>query len=191
MSKPRIGKVADPSYIDIDNLTLSNALRIYQHWKQLDAEVKAISTRGINFPSELSEIFVCYALGLLWKKKGGGDAIEPNENRIIEIKGSGSYRDDLSTFSPSENFDELIFAKVKKDDDIILIWQTGINSNDLSKIKVNKKQTVGDQQKEGKRPRFSVEKEIIRANELEPDYKFDLIAKTVIDLETGRNELNR
>lgn len=188
MPNARVGRVSNPDYIDIDRLTLSNAIRIYQHWKQLDGEVRAISTRGVNFPSELSEIFVCYALNLLWKKEGSGDALDPIGNKIIEIKGSGSERDDLSSFSPSEHFDELIFVKVVKEEDALLIWQTGITSNDLSKIKVNKNETVGDQQKKKRRPRFSVEKKIIRANGLEPDFKFDLIEKMVIDLETGRNE---
>lgn len=188
MPNARVGRVSNPDYIDIDSLMIANAIRIYQHWKQLDSEVRAISTRGINFPSELSEIFVCYALGFLWKKEGGGDAFDPNENRIIEIKGSGSERDDLSTFSPSETFDELVFVKVKKDEDALLIWQTGINSQELKKIKVNRSETLEQQQLSHRRPRFSIEKMIIREKGLKPDFRFDLIERTVIDLETGRNE---
>ena len=185
MTGPRTGRIADPDYIDIDRLTLSNAIRIYQHWKQLDGEVRAISTRGVNFPSELSEIFACYTLGYLWKKKGGGDALDPSGNRIIEIKGSGSESDDLSSFSPSEYFDELIFIKADKNEDALYIWCTGVDSQELRHIPVNNRKTVGDHQDEGKRPRFSIEKKIIAARGLHPNYKFDIMNKEIIALSDG------
>lgn len=179
---PRTRRIEEPSYIDIDALTLNNAIRIYQDWKQLDAEVRAISTRGVNFPSELSEIFGCYALNYQWKKKGGGDAFDPINNRIIEMKGSGSDKDDLSSFSPSERFDELIFLKVRKREDAIYIYKTGINSERLKEIPVNARETVADQQNAGKRPRFSVQDKIIRALNIEPSIKFDILNRTITEL---------
>ena len=175
-------KVEQIDYIEINPLLMRNAIRIYFHWKQLDAEVRTISTRGVNFPGELSEIFACYVLGYLWKKKGEGDAIDPKTNRIIEMKGSGSENTDVSTFSPSEQFDELVFIKANKNEDAIYIWNTGVNSDELKKIMVNKKQTFEDKQKEGNRPHLSVETKIIKAKGLTPDYKFDILNKEIIKL---------
>ena len=175
-------KVEKIGYIEINPLMMTNAIRIYMHWKQLDGEVRTISTRGVNFPGELSELFACYVLGYLWKKDGEGDAFDPKTNRIIEMKGSGSDGDDLSSFSPDENFDELVFIKANKDEDAIYIWNTGVNSDELKQIKVNKKQTLADKQAEGNRPRFSVQKKIIAAKGLTPDYKFDILSREIIDL---------
>ena len=98
------------------------------------------------------------------------------------MKGSGSENDDLSTFSPSEAFDELIFVKANKDEDAIYIWLTGIDSEELKTIPVSRTQTVGDKQNEGNRPRFSVQKKIIEARGLTPDYKFDVLTREIINL---------
>jgi hypothetical protein len=69
-------RVENPEYVEINAIMINNAIRIYQHWKQLDAEVRTISTRGVNFPGELNELFACYVLGYKWKKKGGGDVYD-------------------------------------------------------------------------------------------------------------------
>lgn len=175
-------RVEDPGYVEINSIMINNAIRIYQHWKQLDAEVRTISTRGVNFPGELSELFACYVLGYKWKKKGGGDAFDEQNHRIVEMKGSGSENDDLSSFSPSEEFDELVFVKADKNNDAIYIWFTGVDSEELKSIRVNRTQTVGDKQQEGNRPRFSIQKEIIRARGLTPDYKFDLLTREIVNL---------
>lgn len=175
-------KVEKIGYIEINPLMMNNAIRIYMHWKQLDGEVRTISTRGVNFPGELSELFACYVLGYLWNKDGEGDAYDPKNDRIIEMKGSGSDRDDLSSFSPSEHFDELVFIKANKDEDAIYIWNTGVNSEELKTIKVNSKETVADKQALGQRPRFSVQKQIIAARGLTPDYKFDVLTREIVKL---------
>lgn len=177
-----IRNIEEIRYIDISPLMINNAIRIYQHWKQLDTEVRTISTRGVNFPGELSEIFACYALGYKLNKATGGDAYDSSTDRIIEMKGSGSEKDDLSSFSPSEDFDELVFIKVKKEEDIIDIYCTGINSEQLKQIPVNRTETVGDHQREGRRPRFSIEDKIIRPNGIAPTCKFNLLTRQVINL---------
>lgn len=177
-----MAKIEQTNLVTIDALRIRNAIDIYFHWKQLDAEVRAISTRGINLPAELSEIFACYVLKYQQNKGSGGDAYDPHNDRIIEMKGSGSERDDLSSFSPSESFDELVFCKINKNDDCAIIYETGINSEQLKDIKVSSTQTVRDQQAQGRRPRFSVEDKIIKALGIQPTYKFDLRNKEIIKL---------
>jgi hypothetical protein len=167
--------------VEVDVLRIRNTCQIYQHWKTLYTELQTLSTRGYPFPGELSENFACYALGYMLNKGSGGDAYDPRTHRIIEMKGTGADTDDLSSFSPSEHFDELVFCQVDKNNDIINIYCTGINSKDLKNIRVNKTQTVGDQQKQGRRPRFSVLKNIIRPRGMLPDFIFDIMNKEVYD----------
>ncbi len=171
--------VGDIGYIEINKLMRKNAIRIYQHWKQLESEIRAISTRGVNFPCELSEQFACFVLGYYWNKSGQGDAYDKKTDRVIEIKGSSKEGDDVSSFSPSEKFDELVFVKIDKNDDAVYIYLTGVDSHELGEIQISKKQKVKDQQRQKRRPRFSIEKKIIRAKGLAPDYKLDLLTQDI------------
>ena len=142
--------------------------------------LSTLSTRGINFPSEISENIVCYTCGYLLNKGSGGDAIDPNGNRIIEIKGSSSTGP--SSFSPSEQFDELVFVKLDKQNDTLSIYLTGINNVSLGNIKVNSTQTLREQQQAGRRPRFNIETKIIVPFNIKPSFLFDLRKRTITRL---------
>ena len=169
----------------VDAARIQQVIKTYFHWKTLDAEIKLLSgTRGINFPSELSEYMACYALGLYVNKvKSSGDAVDRKDgkNLIIEIKGCSAEEDSApNSFSPSEHFDDLVFCRLDKYNDLLRVYRLGINSKDLAKIKVNSKQTVGDQQAQGRRPRLSIMNQIIKPNNLEPDAILDIQNKKVI-----------
>ncbi len=142
--------------------------------------LSTLSTRGINFPSEISENIVCYTCGYFLNKGSSGDAIDPNGNRIIEIKGSSSTGP--SSFSPSERFDELVFVKLNKQNDTLLIYLTGINNVSLGNIYVNATETVLEQQQAGRRPRFNIEDKIIKPFNIQPSFLFDLRKRTFTPL---------
>lgn len=118
-------KIKDYDLITVDEHRIQTTIDVYFQWKTLDIMLSTLSTRGINFPSEISENIVCYTCGYFLNKGSSGDAIDPNGNRIIEIKGSSSTGP--SSFSPSERFDELVFVKLNKQNDTLLIYLTGIN----------------------------------------------------------------
>lgn len=164
--------------VSVDSQRINTVIDIYYHWKQLDAEIRTLSgTRGINFPSEISEYLACYALGLMVNKdKTNGDAVDvsnPQHPQIIEIKGSSAEESSApNSFSPTEHFDDLVFVRLDKYNDILKIYRLGINSNELKEIKVSSTQTVGDQQRQGRRPRFSIQDKIVAANNLKPDAIF-------------------
>ena len=174
----KIEKIEDMNLVKVDAARIKQVIDTYFHWKTLDAEIKTLSgTRGINFPSELSEYMACYALDLLVNKEGSnGDAVDMSDEDnplIIEIKGSSADKTSApNSFSPSEHFDDLVFARLEKYDDLLKIYRTGINSEKLKKIKVNATQTVEDQQKQGRRPRFSIQDKVIDELGLEPDAIF-------------------
>lgn len=180
-----VERIEKMELVKVDAARIKQVVDTYFHWKTLDAEIKILSgTRGINFPSELSEYMACYALGILVNKKGTeGDAVDlsnPDTPLIIEIKGSSAEKTSApNSFSPSENFDDLVFVRLEKYDDILKIYRTGINSEKLKGIKVNSTETVEDQQKQGRRPRFSIQKEIVEALNLEPDVIFNIRDKTI------------
>ncbi len=178
-------KIGTLDLVKVDKARITKVIEIYYHWKDLNTEIQTFSgSRGINFPSELSEYMVAYVLGIHINKNGSGDAIDisdPNHPIVYEIKGSSANELSApSSFSPSEEFDELIFARLEKKDDILKIYKTGINSTALGDIKVNATQTVKDQQKGKRRPRLSIYNTIIKPLGLEPDYLFDIRNKKII-----------
>lgn len=154
-----MAKIKDYDLITVDEHRIQTTIDVYFQWKTLDIMLSTLSTRGINFPSEISENIVCYICGYWLNKGSAGDAIDPNGNRIIEIKGSSS--DGPSSFSPSERFDELVFVKLNKQNDTLLIYLTGINNISLGNIYVNATQTVLEQQQAVRRPRFNIEDKIM------------------------------
>lgn len=125
-------KIKDYDLITVDEHRIQTTIDVYFQWKTLDIMLSTLSTRGINFPSEISENIVCYTCGYFLNKGSSGDAIDPNGNRIIEIKGSSSTGP--SSFSPSERFDELVFVKLNKQNDTLLIYLTGINNVSLVRL---------------------------------------------------------
>lgn len=154
-------KIKDYDLITVDEHRIQTTIDVYFQWKTLDIMLSTLSTRGINFPSEISENIVCYTCGYFLNKGSSGDAIDPNGNRIIEIKGSSSTGP--SSFSPSERFDELVFVKLNKQNDTLLIYLTGINNVSLGNIYVNATETVLEQQQAGRRPLFFEILRIIKA----------------------------
>lgn len=179
MAKKKVPKL---KYVKVTVSLMNSAVKIYSTWKKLDGQIDAISTRGINFPGEISELFACYVLNYQWKKNGHGDAYDPKNKKIIEVKGSSTKKKDLSSFSPTEEFDELVFVKIDKDNDKAFIYETGINSVALKSVKVNENETLGDQQAKKRRPRFSVESKIINANGIAPSYELDILTRTITKL---------
>ena len=122
----------------------------------------------------------CYALGLQWNEGSGGYAI--NGDEIVEFKATSNWGLDTSSFSPSEKFDKLYFLRLDKKNDELYIYDTGMNADELKKIKVNKNETFAQQQASGRRPRFSIINFIIEPKELTAIAKVDIRSKKIIKL---------
>ena len=149
---------------------------IYKVWRELNDEIESINTRRVNLPEILSEGLFCLEMGSVRINssingaKSSFDAYDLKNNKRIQIKGC-SMVPDLTSFGPKAVWDELYFCDFYRDGkwngkfDIYLI------SNDLIyKHIVNKKknETMKDQQKQGRRPRFLIYKEIIQVNNIKP-----------------------
>jgi len=145
--------------------------KLYFDWKKLNDDIKKISTRGINLPEAISEnafcLFFesCFRVVRLQKGKCSYDCIDTSTGKRIQIKAS-SVGSDLTSFGPRSEWDELYFLDFSKGDGTFSAYK--IEKALIYSQKVNKTQTFEDQQKQDRRPRFSIINEIIKPNNLKP-----------------------
>ena len=155
------------TYITDDKF--SETCDLYFQWKDYDSALRADGGRGANIPEAVTEIFACYALDLIHNKTEGGDASE-SDGSIVEIKATSSAdgSKELTSFSPGHPFERLIFVWVDKENDSAEIYDLELNSSTIRDIQITKSDTFGDQQDQGRRPRFSVIKSLIRPLNMQP-----------------------
>ncbi|MCR4326996.1 MAG: Bsp6I family type II restriction endonuclease [Nanoarchaeota archaeon] len=145
--------------------------RLYQIWNGLNRAIKSISTRGINLPEAISEnafcMFFpeCIRVVKLAKGKCSYDVINTYTGKRIQIKAS-SVESDLTSFGPKSEWDELFFLDFSKSDGSFKVYK--IEPSWIYKHKVNKSQTFQQQQKQSRRPRFSIIENIIKPRKLQP-----------------------
>jgi len=149
--------------------------KIYKDWRDLCMNLNSVNARGVNLPEGLSESAFCLEMnsiritkGIKGKVNSSFDAYNLNTQKRIQIKAC-SVLPDLTSFGPKSVWDELYFIDFYKNGD----WDGTfdiyfIPSEDIYSHKVNATQTMRDQQLEGRRPRFSIYKEIIQAQGLSP-----------------------
>lgn len=168
--------VRKPQYdlIKIDKARFDDAIKAYFLWRDLNAVIKNSYNRAVNIPETITEALLCYALKFDLNKGTAGDVKDPQTSEIIELKATSNWESDLTSFSPNENFDKLYFARLNQKDDEIFFYDTELDSTMLKGIEVNRTQTVGDQQIQKRRPRFSVIDKIINAKNIKPVARIDL-----------------
>ena len=88
---------------------------------------------------------------------------------------------DLSSFGPRCEFDDLVFLRFDLDLNMLFVYDTGINSEELKKIPVSKTATVGDYQKAGKRPHIRIIESIINERKLEPTVIFNIRRGRIVE----------
>ncbi|MEK6757895.1 MAG: Bsp6I family type II restriction endonuclease [Nanoarchaeota archaeon] len=132
---------------------------LYSDWKKLNDRLKAISTRGINLPETISEnafaLFFpdCFRVVSLKGMKCSFDCINVKTGSRIQIKAS-SIISDLTSFGPRSEWDELFFLDFSAGDGSFKVYK--IEQDWIYKHKVNQTQTFEDQQRQKRRPRFSI-----------------------------------
>jgi len=145
--------------------------KLYFDWKNLNDRLKVISTRGINLPETISEnafcLFCKHCVRVVKLKNGkcSYDVLNVKTGSRMQIKAS-SIDDDLTSFGPRSEWDELFFLDFSKGDGSFRIYK--IDADWINKHKLNKTQTFADQQAENRRPRFSITENIIKPRKLKP-----------------------
>lgn len=170
----------DEFLIKIDEPRIQETCDAYFKWKDLNTYVKSLVSRGINMPDAISEPMGCYCLDLLWNKNSGGDA-KAKDGRKIEFKATSNYDYDLSSFGPRCDFDDLVFLRFDLDSNMLFVYDTGINSEELKSIPVSKTATVGDYQKAGKRPHIRIIESIIDKRNLKPTVIFNIRRGMIVE----------
>lgn len=147
---------------------------IFDLWKSLKLALREYKAREPNLPEGLSEVAFCLWSGSSRFISAKGlsnrsfDTFNVKSKRAEQIKAC-SIKEDLTSFGPKSKWDDLYFldfyndGKVDGRFDIYKIENKFIYEN-----KVNKNQTLKQQQDEKRRPRFSIKKDIIEKNKIKP-----------------------
>jgi hypothetical protein len=154
--------------------------QIYREWRGLCDKLASIESRSINLPEGLSE--GAFALAMNAPRVSGGiqnanssfDCFELSTDSRIQVKAC-SVLPDLTSFGPNSQWDKLFFCDFFKDGSWSGKFDIYHIPNDLIyNHKVNKDQTFRQQQQQSRRPRFSIYKEIILAQKIQPSLTYDL-----------------
>lgn len=147
---------------------------IYNDWRSLCDNLVKIKSRAVNLPEGLSESSFCLEMGFarftssISGSNTSFDCIDLNTNDRIQVKAC-SILPDLTSFGPKSVWDKIYFVDFCREGkwdgtfDIYLL-----DNDDIYNHKVNAEQTLRDQQLQGRRPRFSIFKEIIQKKKLKP-----------------------
>lgn len=151
----------------------------YVAWVKLNEALENIESRKSNFPSGISEAVVGHIYGYDLKIDGAGDLYDSKNDKIIEVKATGNYDSDLSSFSPSEWYDNLIFVRYNPKRERFEIYDLKRNRDQIDKVLVNSTETYKVHREQGRRPRFSIIDKIIKKEKLEPDEIFRIDTNSV------------
>jgi len=153
---------------------------LYNNWRILCQQLQKIEARAVNLPEGLSEGAFCLAMNtvrVIRAINGANtsfDCFDMKTNKRIQVKAC-SVIPDLTSFGPKSVWDQIYFVDFFRNGewdgtfDVYLI-----KNEDIYDHKVNSHQTLRDQQLEGRRPRFSIYKEIIQEKNITPVKTFDL-----------------
>jgi len=156
---------------EIDRVEL---YKIYRNWRELCNQLKQMGGRGVNLPEVLSESAFCLEMGavrVIGNISGANsswDCYSTERNARIQIKAC-SVLPDLTSFGPRSVWDEIYFVdfyKKGKWDGKFDIYH--IKSELIYNHYVNQTQTFREQQNQGRRPRFSIYKELIIERNIAP-----------------------
>ncbi|MEI7425764.1 MAG: Bsp6I family type II restriction endonuclease [Candidatus Moraniibacteriota bacterium] len=148
--------------------------KLFDIWVKLNNGLSKYG-RKVNIPEVLSEGMFCifsdsvrYQRKLKGKGSASFDTINLKTGEREQIKAS-SIESDLTSFGPKSEWDKLYFMNFYNNgnpDGTFDVYE--IPSHLIYEHKVNSGQTMKSQQEEKRRPRFSIMKDIIKPNKIEP-----------------------
>ena len=154
---------------------------IYKGVIELNIKTQKLGGRKINIPEIVSEGLFCIEkssarfLKCSGKISSSFDCLDLNNYLKIQLKAC-SVKSDLTSFGPKSKWDELYlmhFFPNQKYDGSYKVYK--IPNDSIYSQKVNRTETFRDQQKQGKRPRFSLMNDIIIPQNIEPDFEGNIL----------------
>jgi hypothetical protein len=169
------GKTCVLELMDFDETDKKKWKKLFDAWKKLKFGLREFQSREPNFPEGLSEIAFClYSkdskrfLSLSGPVSSSFDTFNEKTKKAEQIKAC-SVKEDLTSFGPQSKWDDLYFLDFYNEGKIDGTFNVyKIPTRLIYSTKVNKTQTFKDQQKEKRRPRFSIVKKIIKEKKLKP-----------------------
>lgn len=161
---------------------LSGINAFYRKWKRDSEECLWYGCRRLNLPEVLTEGLASALLNmprtnnsLLSNIEGSADLVDVETGMEIQIKGVSTKDEEdggPTTFGPQTKFSRLIVVHVCLKEDKAYFYE--LDANEYKTWPVSKKETIEDQQEDGKRPRVTI-LPIIKAKGLTPfiTYSFE------------------
>jgi hypothetical protein len=164
-----------------DTSDLVDLNKIYTKWVELSNDLQKFGGRRINLPELLSEAVFCinYQAGRVTKSipnaNSSFDCYHLESNKRIQVKAC-SVEEDLTSFGPDSVWDELYFIHFFPNGNYDGTYNIYLIPNNLIySHKVNASQTMKQQQELGRRPRFSIMREIIKIQKISPVVQGNLL----------------
>lgn len=166
---------------EFDKKDYQKLKKIFQQWLEINKELKSLKGRALNVPDVFSEALFCIFFDAIRTNDDPNarsyDCVIKSTGEGVQIK-SASIPYDCTSFGPTSTWDILYyidFAPNGKIDGNVYFYE--IDSSKIYKLILNKskQETFADQQKQGRRPRFSMKSRIIKENNLKPVLKINLI----------------
>lgn len=153
---------------------------IYWQWRELSKDLNAMHSRAGNIPDGLSEGVFCLATGavrLVGNIPGANssfDCFDLRKGKKIQVK-AASVIPDLTSFGPKSEWDELYFLDFYREGK----WDGSVDiycipSEYVYENMVNSRESFSQQQAQGRRPRLSIYKDIIKRQGLSPMLTYQL-----------------
>ena len=162
-----------------DKEDLKKLQEIFSDWLVINKKTKSLGGRGLNVPDVFSEALFCLAFNAI-RTNGTAysyDCVMRETGEGVQIK-SASIKTDCTSFGPTSTWDLLYFVDFIPNDTIdgkVYIYK--IEDDDIYNAVLNSKknETFKDQQKQGRRPRLSIQN-IIRRKKLKPVKVIDILS---------------
>lgn len=161
-----------------DNNDYLKLKEIFADWQKINNKLKPLGGRNLNVPDVFSEALFCIFFNAV-RTNGNAysyDCVSLDNQAGIQIK-SGSIEEDCSSFGPTSTWDEIYyvdFAPNGSVDGIVNFYKIDVDFSSLV-LNAKKGETFKDQQLQGRRPRFSIKRTIIKAYGLKPILTINLL----------------
>ena len=147
---------------------------LYSYWKKLRSGMKEIKSRHPNLPEGISEgAFAIFfnsprVIKVFGKTSGSFDNYDKKSHERIQVKAT-TIETDLTSFGPKSVWDVLYFLDFYRDGKFDGKFDVYKIPNDLIYgHQVSSTESFTQQQKQGRRPRFSIKGGIIRPENIKP-----------------------
>jgi len=168
------GKRVKAKIQEFEEDDISRLKELWNLWYKLSQKLKEYSggeARRVNFPEFISEGCWCLLTGSVrLLEPSSADTYNPRTGRAEQIKAS-VIENDLTSFGPKSKWDDLYFLDFSRLDGTFDVYEIPTDLLRHEMLNKGERETFEDQQRQRRRPRLSLKRDIIRKYEILPLYK--------------------